>query len=147
MKMSPTKCDARGSPRVFKAACMLFTSSGTIKMDDVMKLAGYTKREISCQCIRKSISKKKCRLQLANAKNNKQKNKKQKAPTIITASTKESNMSDLTTSSSSKSVLDGASKSTTKFSKVLVASGQKQVQPRKSAFAKSSDCKNFKVHS
>jgi hypothetical protein len=55
-KMSPTKCDARGSPRVFKAACMLFTSNGNIKMDDAMKLAGYAKREISCCRIRKSIS-------------------------------------------------------------------------------------------
>ena len=135
-KMSPTKCDARGSPRVFKAACMLFTSNGNIKMDDAMKLAGYTKREISCRRIRKSISKKKCRLQLANAKNNKPKNKKQKAPTVVTASTKESNVSDLTTNSSLNNILDGASKSTTKSAKVSVASGRKQVQPRKSAFAK-----------
>jgi hypothetical protein len=69
-------------------------------------------------------------------KNNKPKNKKQKAPTVVTASTKESNVSDLTTNSSLNNILDGASKSTTKSATVLVASGRKQVQPRKSAFAK-----------
>jgi hypothetical protein len=40
--MSPTKCDARGSPRVFKAAFMLFTSKETVGMNDAMKLAEYT---------------------------------------------------------------------------------------------------------
>jgi hypothetical protein len=49
--MSPTKCDARGSPRVFKAAYMLFTSKETVGMNDATKLAGYTKREISCRRI------------------------------------------------------------------------------------------------
>jgi hypothetical protein len=43
-----TKCDARGSPRLFNAASILFTGSATIKMDDAMKLAGCTKHEISC---------------------------------------------------------------------------------------------------
>ncbi len=126
--MSPTKCDARGSPRVFKAAYMLFASNETIKMNDAMKLAGYTKREISCRRIRQSISKKKCRLQQANEKS---KSKNSKAPTIVTASTKKSNISDLTSSSRSTEALDGASKPT----KVSVASGRKQVQPRKNAFA------------
>jgi hypothetical protein len=64
--MSPTKCDARGSPRVFKAAYMLFTSKETVGMNDAMTLAGYTKREISCRRIRKSISKKK--MQVATSK-------------------------------------------------------------------------------
>jgi hypothetical protein len=54
--MPPTKCNAHGSPRVFKA--MLFTSKETIGMNDVMKLAGYTKREISWQQMEKGTARK-----------------------------------------------------------------------------------------
>jgi hypothetical protein len=39
--MSPTKSDALGSPRVFKAACIVFTSNEIIEMNDAMNLAGY----------------------------------------------------------------------------------------------------------
>ena len=55
------KCDVRGSPRIFKAAHMLYTNPG-IDVSDAMKLAGYSKREIAKRNIRKSISKKKNRL-------------------------------------------------------------------------------------
>ncbi len=68
-------------------------------------------------------------MQQANVKS---KSKKSKAPTIVTASTKKSNISDLTSSSRSTEASDGASKPT----KVSVASGRKQVQPRKNAFVK-----------
>jgi hypothetical protein len=125
MKMSPTKCDARGSPRVFKAANMLFTSKESLGMHDAMKLVGYTRCEVPCQHILQSISKKKCRLQQANAKG---KRKKVKARTIVTASTKQSNVSDLTSSSHSNNISDGASTSN-KAAKVSVASGKKLVQP------------------
>ncbi len=63
----------------------------------------------------KEYLKEKYRLQLANAnrkKMNHPRNKKLKTPTIVTASTKESNVSDLTTSSCSKNASDGASEST-----------------------------------
>jgi hypothetical protein len=46
--MEQIQCDARGSARVFKAA-----------LDDAMKAAEFTKREISKRSVRKSISKKK----------------------------------------------------------------------------------------
>ncbi len=35
-KMSPTKCDARSSPGVFKAASMLFTRKETVGINDAM---------------------------------------------------------------------------------------------------------------
>jgi predicted histidine transporter YuiF (NhaC family) len=74
--MAPIKCDVRGSPRVFKAAHLIFTNPA-IDTDDAMKLAGYSRREISCRRIRKSISKKKGRLMMqSNAKNNTTKKKK-----------------------------------------------------------------------
>jgi hypothetical protein len=68
-------------------------------------------------------------LQLANGKGNSK--KVHKAPSIVTASTKESNVSDLTgtsITSCSKNISDGASASA-KSVKVSVASGRKQVQP------------------
>ncbi len=75
-------------------------------------------------------------MQQANGKGNSK--KVRKATSIVTASTKESNVSDLTgtsITSCSKNISDGASASA-KSGKVSVASGRKQVQPRKNAFAK-----------
>ncbi len=83
--MAP-KCDVRGSPRVFKAAHLLFTNPA-IDTDDAMRLADYSRRENLCRHIRKSISKKKGRLLNASVKDNK---KKTEAPTVVTTSTKTS---------------------------------------------------------
>jgi hypothetical protein len=69
--------------------------------------------------------KEKCSFQQANTKGN---SKKVKATTIVTASTKESNVSDLTSSSCLNNISDGGSTST-KSAIVSVPSGRKQVQP------------------
>ncbi len=96
---------------------------GTKRVNDALKLAGYSRQEINCHGIRKSISKKKCWLLNASVKNNK---KKTKAPTVVTiTSTKTSSLSDLTVTSNSKagstaaSIKDGT--------KVLIASGRKKL--------------------
>ena len=67
--MEQIQCDARGSARVFKAAFMLFTNPN-MTVDDAMKAAEFTKREISKRSVRKSISKKKHRLLQAAARRN-----------------------------------------------------------------------------
>ena len=67
--MEQIQCDARGSARVFKAAFMLFTNPN-MTVDDAMKAAEFTKREISKRSVRKSISKKKNRLLQAAARRN-----------------------------------------------------------------------------
>jgi hypothetical protein len=127
--MAP-KCDVRGSPRVFKAAHLLFTNPA-IDTDDAMRLADYSRRENLCRHIRKSISKKKGRLMQANAKDNK---KRAKAP--ITTTTKASSLSDLTVPSNSSSKNNATAETKKDETKVSVASGRKTVQPRKNAFAK-----------
>jgi hypothetical protein len=66
---STNTCDVRGSPRIFKAAHMLFTNPG-IGVTDAMKLAGYSKRELTKRTIQQNISKKKNRLIKANEQNN-----------------------------------------------------------------------------
>jgi len=69
--MDQMKCDARGSARVFKAAFMLFTNPN-MTVDDAMKAAEFTKREISRRAVRQSISKKKNRLLQASARRSNQ---------------------------------------------------------------------------
>lgn len=130
-----TKCDSSGSPRVFKADHMLYTNPAT-DINDAMKLAGYTRREISCRHIRKSISKKKRRLQVVNM-TGKEKiiNNKTTTATVVTSSTSKSNISDLINSSSSSRGVSSRS-SNIKCSKPFIASVRKHVQPRKNAFQK-----------
>ena len=65
--MEQSKCDSRGSARVFKAAFMLFTNRN-MTVDDAMKAADFTKREISRRANRQSVSKKKNRLMQASAR-------------------------------------------------------------------------------
>jgi hypothetical protein len=124
--------DVRGSPRVFKAAHLLFTNPA-IDTNDATRLAGYSRHEISCRRIRKSISKKKGRLMQANAKDNK---KRAKAPTVITTTTKAFSLSDLTVQSNSSSKNSSTAASKKNGTKVSVASGRKKVQPHKNTFAK-----------
>jgi hypothetical protein len=52
--MAP-KCEVCSSPRVLKPAHLLFTNPA-IDTNDAMRLAGYSRRDISCRRIRKSIS-------------------------------------------------------------------------------------------
>jgi len=73
--MSTGKCDVRGSPRIFKAAHMLFTNP-SMEVNDAMKLAGYSKHDLTSRRIQKSISKKKCRLQQQSEVNGKKKGSK-----------------------------------------------------------------------
>jgi hypothetical protein len=97
--MSTGKCDVCGSPRIFKAAYMLFTNP-SMEVNDAMKLAGYSKRELTSRRIQKSISKKKCRLQQQNEVNGKKKGSK--PASIVSLSIKRSSLSDITNSSESK---------------------------------------------
>jgi len=139
--MAPIKCDVRGSPRVFKAAHLIFTNPA-IDTDDAMKLAGYSRREISCRRIRKSISKKKGRLMMQrNAKNNT--TKKKKTPSVVTTSTKTSSLSDITIPSNCISSINSSTTTSKKDGmKASVASGRTSVQPRNSAFSKVQIAKN-----
>jgi len=140
--MSTGKCDVRGSPRIFKAAHMLFTNP-SMEVNDAMKLAGYSKRDLTSRRIRKSISKKKCRLQQQSEVNGKKKGSK--PVSIVSLSTKRSSLSDITNSSESKqngSSSGGTTTSTvstsrkTSSKKTSPVSGRTKIQPRKNAFSK-----------
>jgi hypothetical protein len=67
-KMMNETCNSQGSPRIFKAAYMLCTTSN-LSLSDAMKLAGYKKKEISIHRICQAISKKKSRLVVKNENN------------------------------------------------------------------------------
>jgi hypothetical protein len=115
---------------------MLFTNPG-IGVTDAMKLAGYSKRELTKRTIRQSISKKKNRLIKANEQNNSKK-KKPPSSTITTSNVSRNNLSDITLSTISANqpaAVSNASSTSTK-TKPTVASARKSIKPKKKAFTK-----------
>jgi hypothetical protein len=122
---------------------MLFTNPG-IDVSDVMKLAGYSKREITKRIIRKSISKKKSQIDQSKW-NEGEKQCNEKAPlSIITTSSSKANLSDISGSKKSANqpavVLTAASSSkstkTNSTKTLTVASARKPIKPRQKAFSK-----------
>ena len=99
------KCDARGSARVFKAAFMLFTNPN-MTVDDAMKAAEFTKREISRRAVRQSISKKKNRLLQASARRSNQSTLPPGVQNITVSECSAANVSSLSNESSEATMLD-----------------------------------------
>jgi hypothetical protein len=136
-------CDVQGSPRIYKAAHTLFTIPG-IAVSDAMKLAGYSKHDITKRSIRQSISKKKNRLIKANEKMEKSSANRRPPLSVITTSSSRANLSDISGSKNSAnqpaavSTVASSSKSNkTNSTKTLtVASARKSIKPRQKAFSK-----------
>jgi len=104
--MEQTKCDSRGSARVFKAAFMLFTNPN-MTVDDAMKAAEFTKREIARRGNRQSVSKKKNRLIQASARRVNQSTSQHPPVQQVTVSgSSAANASSLTNESSEATMLD-----------------------------------------
>jgi hypothetical protein len=102
--MDQMKCDARGSAWVFKAAFMLFTNPN-MTVDDAMKAAEFTKREISRRAVRQSISKKKNRLLQASARRSNQ-STLPPVQNITVSESSAANVSSLSNESSEATMLD-----------------------------------------
>ena len=104
--MEQIKCDSRGSARVFKAAFMLFTNLN-MTVDDAMKAAEFTKREILRRANRQSVSKKKNRLIQAAARRVKQSTAQHPPVQHVTISgSSAANASSLSLESSEATMLD-----------------------------------------
>jgi hypothetical protein len=131
-------CDSRGSPRIFKAAYMLCTTSN-LSLSDAMKLAGYKKKEIAIRRIRQAISKKKSRLVVKNGGTNNP--PPQPSVSFSNRSTK-TKLSDLTSSTANTNSTNGTATMSKEGTKKTAISGRKSVKPRKKAFAKVMLAKN-----